>query len=340
MTVTKKHMMRKKKVTMSDIATAVGVSQPTVSAILNGSDSIKVAESTRIKVLNKAKEIGYLLKQPIGHSNTHPRIAFIVNVLNMHDPFINALSAANTRAWELDYIVTVFDYEEDEQLRQSIYSEIVESHYQGIIFASNTPKQNIMLGNIPPIPAVLLNCSSDEQRNIPAVIAADYLGGYRATEYLTTQKYQRIAMIAGEEWDESSIQRQRGYQQALINADIPVNHRWIVHGNWSVKQSYLKTLEILSQTPRPDAIFCASDLMAVGCYQAIAEKGLRIPDDVAVMGYDNQLLASELTPPLTTFDLPYDEMGRKAVDILCHSETEELLPFIKMEGEIYIRESA
>lgn len=339
MTATKKPI-HKKKVTMSDIATALGVSQPTVSAILNGSDSIRVAESTRTKVLNKAKEIGYSLKKTTGHGNTHPRIAFIVNVLNMHDPFINALSAVNTRAWELDYSVSIFDYEEDEQLKKSIYTEIVESNYQGIIFSSNTPKQNVILGDIPPLPTVLLNCSNNEGKAISSVIAADYLGGYRATEYLTARKYQRIAMISGEEWDECSIQRIRGYRQALVNADIHVNRHWIVHGNWSVKQSYLKTLEILSLEPRPDAIFCASDLMAVGCYQAIAEKGLRIPDDVAVMGYDNQLLASELTPPLTTFDLPYDEMGRKAVDILCQSPQEELLPLIKIEGDIYIRESA
>ena len=90
--------MRKKKVTMGDIATAVGVSQPTVSAILNGSDSIKVSDATRIKVLNKAKELGYALKQTIRHGNTHPRIALVVNSLNMHDPFINAISAAKARS--------------------------------------------------------------------------------------------------------------------------------------------------------------------------------------------------------------------------------------------------
>ena len=133
--------MRKKKVTMADIATAVGVSQPTVSAILNASDTIKVSEATKIKVLNKAKEIGYVLKQPIRHSNTHPRIALIVNSLNMHDPFINAISAAKTRAWELDYILTVFDFEEDEQLRKAILDEIMESGFKSIIYATNTPNR-------------------------------------------------------------------------------------------------------------------------------------------------------------------------------------------------------
>lgn len=147
-------------------------------------------------------------------------------------------------------------------------------------------------------------------------------------------------MVTGESWDESSNQRLRGFKQALINADRPINPRWIVEGNWSVKQSYLQTLDMLSEEQRPDAIFCASDLMAVGCYQAIASKGLRIPQDIAVIGYDNQLLASELTPTLSSIDLPYDEMARKAVEIVCHASDEEVLPIMKIEGDLFIRESA
>lgn len=332
--------MRKKKVTMADIAVAVGVSQPTVSAILNDSDTIKVSEATRIKVLNKAREIGYVLKQPVRHSNSHPRIALIVNSLNMHDPFINAISAAKTRAWELDNILTVFDYEEDEQLRQSILNEIIESGFKSIIYATNTPKTNLQLADLPQLPTVLLNCTGNQPDDITAVIPADYLGGYKATEHLIHKKYRHLAMVTGESWDESSNQRLRGFKQALINADIPIRNEWIVEGNWSVKQSYLQTLNLLESAEKPDAIFCASDLMAVGCYQAISAKGLRIPQDIALVGYDNQLLASELTPSLTSVDLPYDEMGRKAVEILCHACDEEILPVIKVEGDIYIRESA
>jgi len=331
--------MRKKKVTMGDIATAVGVSQPTVSAILNGSDSIKVSDATRIKVLNKAKELGYALKQTIRHGNTHPRIALVVNSLNMHDPFINAISAAKTRSWELDNLLVVFDFEEDEEMKQAIYSEIEEGNYQGMIFASNTPKSISPLDGAPAIPTVMLNCFCETPSVIPAVVAADFLGGYRATNYLISQNYHYIAMITGESWSESSIQRQKGYQQALVNADIPSHPDWIVEGNWSVKQSYLETLKLLELTPRPDAIFCASDLMAVGCYQAIAKKGLTIPNDIAIMGYDNQLLASELTPSLSSIDLPYDEMGRKAVELICKVPMEEALPLIKIEGELYVRES-
>lgn len=332
--------MRKKKVTMADIATAVGVSQPTVSAILNDSETIKVSESTRLKVLNKARELGYVLKQPVRHSSSHPKIALVVNSLNMHDPFINAISAAKTRAWELDYILSVFDYEEDEQLRKSVLNEVIEGGFQSVIYATNTPKTNLHVTDLPAIPTVLLNCTGNQSSEITAVIPADYLGGYKATEFLIQRKYRKLAMVTGESWDESSNQRLRGFKQALINADIPIRNDWIVEGNWSVKQSYLQMMNLLESSDRPDAVFCASDLMAVGCYQAICRKGLSIPRDIALIGYDNQLLASELTPMLTSVDLPYDEMGRKAVEILCRACEEEILPVIKVEGDIYIRESA
>ncbi|WP_428776422.1 LacI family DNA-binding transcriptional regulator [Vibrio sp.] len=330
--------MRKKKVTMLDIATAVGVSQPTVSVILNGSDSIKVSQETRDKVLAKADELGYQRKANVRHASHHRRIALLVNSINMHDPFINAITAAKVRAWELDILLVVYDYEDDELLKQAMLKEIQEGQYSALIYAANTPKQiddEPKLG----IPLLYLNCNNPESSvQSPAILTSDFIGGYRATEHLLQRGYKRIAMIGGERWSDSSIQRISGYRQALLNTDTPINDDWIVEGNWSVKQSFLETKKLLSQSPCPNAIFCASDLMALGVYQAVAEMGLRIPHDVAVMGYDNQLLASELTPSLSSIDLPYDEMGRMAVELAVGDHQTEL-QLIKVEGDLYPRES-
>lgn len=331
--------MRKKKVTMKDVAAAVGVSQPTVSIIINHSDSIKISEKTRKKVLNKAKELGYVLKTNRHQDITHPRIAFVVNNVNMHDPFMLAISAAKTRAWELGYLLVLFDFEEVESLKQAMLAEIVEGHYKGLIYASNSPKTVKHLEQLPDMPIVMLNCAPEMPSTIPVVACADYLGGYRATEHLIKRGYQYIAMIEGESWSEASILRRQGYQQALANADIPAQESWLVYGNWSVRQAYMETLKLLAQKRVPDAIFCASDLMAVGCYQAIAKKGLSIPKDIAVMGYDNQLLASELTPSLSSIDLPYDEMAKKAIEILCDEPVCENVSLFKIKGELYARDS-
>lgn len=331
--------MRKKKVTMKDIAVAAGVSQPTVSIIINNTNSIKISDKTRKNVLNKAKQLGYSVKANTRQDISYPRIAFVVNSLNMHDPFNIALSAAKIRAWELGYLLVLFDFEEIESLKKAMLFEVLEGNYKGLIYASNTPQTIEILRLFSDIPTVLLNCTAEIESNIQVVACADYLGAYHATEHLIARGYRDIAMLEGEGWSEASILRRKGYQQALANADIPAKKSLLVHANWSVKQAYRETIKLLELSSTPDSIFCASDLMAVGCYQAIAEKGLTIPRDIAVMGYDNQLLASELTPSLTSTDLPYDEMAKKAIEILCDKSATENISLFKIQGELYIRDS-
>ncbi len=324
---------------MLDIATAVGVSQPTVSVILNGSDNVKVSDETRDKVLKKAKELNYKFKSNVLHTQSHRRVALLTNNMNMHDPFINAITAAKVRAWELDAILTVLDYEDNDELKVSMLTAIENSGYDALIIASNMPSQ--IEGKIETnLPLVFLNCSNPiYQNDVPSILTSDFLGGYRAAEYLLDKGYQDIAMITGESWSDPSIQRLKGFRQALTNADVMVNENWIRPGNWSVKQSYLETENLLAGSQRPRAIFCASDLMAIGVYQAIAHHNLRIPEDIAVIGYDNQLLASELTPSLTSIDLPYDEMGRMAVETILSSTPPEVY-MMKVEGDLIPRESA
>lgn len=330
--------MRKKKVTMLDIATAVGVSQPTVSIILNGSDSVKISQETRDKVINKAKQLGYQMRTNVYHAKSHQRIALLVNSINMHDPFINAISAAKVRAWELDTLLVVYDYEDNDELKASMLDSILNGNFDALIYAVNTPAQ--VDDALPTsLPVLLLNCTNPAyQQQIPSVVTSDFLGGYRAAQHLIDRGYSDIAMITGESWSDSSIQRLKGFRQAMTNADLPVNEQWIKPGNWSVKQSYLETQSLLESERRPDAIFCASDLMALGAYQAISHRHLAIPDDIAVIGYDNQLLASQLTPSLSSVDLPYDEMGRLAVETLLSPTPPDIL-MMKIEGDLIPRES-
>ena len=329
--------MRKKNVTMLDIASAVGVSQPTVSVILNESKSIKVSEETRQRVFDKAREMGYKFRN-VDHSSKHQRIALVINSLNMHDPFINAISAAKIYAWERDALLCVFDYEDNEQLKQAYFEEIQRSQYCGVIFAANTPSE-IDISELCTAPKrVLLNCYDPNSDQIHALLPADSLGSYRACEHLIKAGYKNIAMISGEPWSMSSINRVKGFRQALANHDLFIDDDAIVAGNWSVKQAFKATQTLLSRSKRPDAIFCASDLMAIGIYQALADQGLRIPEDIAVLSYDNQLLASELTPALSSVDLPYDEMGRLSVEMILDKIPAEI-PLTRVEGELFLRDS-
>ena len=115
---------------------------------------------------------------------------------------------------------------------------------------------------------------------------------------------------------EASRQRLRGYRQALATADLPFDPDLLREGNWQPLSGYEATLALMALPSPPTAIFCANDLMAVGCYEALRELGLNIPSDVAVMGYDDREIAQHLHPPLSSVLLPHFEMGSVAAEIL------------------------
>lgn len=326
---------------MRDIASAAGVSQPTVSLVLNGSQSIKLADATKKKVLDAAEKLGYEHKRAVHAKGRPKKIALVINGLNHYDPFIEAVNAAREAAWQQDRVLVTFDYSNDKQLAKQIQAEIAQGEYDGLIYASSMTRAlspNIKVD----APTVFLNCYSKDDASQPAVLPADKLGAYKVTEHLLDQGYQRIGVICGEKWMEASTDRLNGYRQALINHDIIPDDTLVREGNWSLKEAHQQTLALLDMPNPPQAIFIGSDYMAIGCYQAIAERGLSIPGDIALVSYDNQQVASEFSPGLTSVELPYADMGRQSVEALLELVNKQSLmsPTLKVEGDVIIRASS
>lgn len=334
-------MSKKTKITMSHIAAKAGVSQSTVSLVLNGSYSIKLADDTREKVLRIAQEMGYVHKA-VERPVIREKIALIINGLINHDPFIEAVSAVQQAAWQHNKLLAIFDQENEPEHCIALEEEISGGGYQGVIYASCMTRQLAPMFHNLSIPMVMLNGYSPELPDVPCILPADKIGAYKATSHLLDQGYKQIAILAGELWMDAANDRIYGYRQALINHDICPDERYIQVTNWSLKEAYNKTLELLALTPQPEAIFCSSDYIALGCYQAILSQGLRIPDDIAVVGYDNQSISSELTPELSSVDLPYGEMGELALHTLLKITQQQPLLSLKMkvEGELVIRQSS
>ncbi|USD40607.1 LacI family DNA-binding transcriptional regulator [Vibrio sp. SCSIO 43135] len=331
-----------KKVTMSDIAASAGVSQSTVSLVLNGSTSVKIAEATQQKVLDTAESLGYKNKK-VAHALGRPKkVALVLNGLTSYDPFLDAVNAAREEAWANDFILVSFSYSHDEVLASKIESEINSGDYAGLIYASSMTRELEVQRVTTELPTVLLNCTSQTHTDTPSVLPADMIGAYKAVSHLTNQGYRRIAILSGESWMLASQQRVEGYRQALIDADIIPSPSYVLEANWSLKEAYEQTLTLLSAKQPPQAIFCCSDYMAMGCYQAIAEFGLKIPQDIAVVGYDNQQIASESFPALTSVELPYSDMGKRAIEFLmAQIEKQPLLSKRhKVEGELVVRHSS
>ncbi len=141
-------------------------------------------------------------------------------------------------------------------------------------------------------------------------------GAFTATSHLIEKGHRRIGFVNGEPWMDASIDRLGGYRRALANAGIPFDSTIVRNGDWLPLQGHRHTLDLIAQMSPPTAIFCANDLMAIGALEAAAQLGLRVPEDISIMGYDDQELARYTNPPLSTLVLPNYEMGRRAVDLL------------------------
>jgi LacI family transcriptional regulator len=169
------------------------------------------------------------------------------------------------------------------------------------------------------MPTVLLNCHGE--RRLHAIVPGEVTGGYTATRYLLSKGHGRIGFVNGEPWMEASSDRLKGYRQALAAEGIPFDAELVRNGDWLPLQGYQRSLELLRLAKPPSAIFCANDLMAMGALQAVRECGRRVPEDISVMGYDDQELARYTDPPLSTLVLANYEMGRKAAELLIDMAT-------------------
>jgi LacI family transcriptional regulator len=173
-------------------------------------------------------------------------------------------------------------------------------------------------------------------------VPGEVAGGFSATNYLTSLGHRRIGFINGEPWMDAAIDRLKGYKQALATADIAFDESLVRDGDWLPLRGYEAALELLSLENRPSAIFCGNDLMAIGVMEAAAERGLSVPGDLSVMGYDDQELARYTHPPLSTLVLPNYEMGQKAaellIDVAFHGK--QLKPMtMKIDGPLVTRSS-
>jgi LacI family transcriptional regulator len=175
-------------------------------------------------------------------------------------------------------------------------------------------------------PAILLDCFCAD-RSLPSVVPDEVQGGRTATEVLLNKGHRRIGFLNSVDPIPAAFGRLEGYKQALQAYDIPFDEKLIRFHVTGSRGGYLGTLELMQLREPPTAIFCFKDLMAIGVYEALRSLGLSIPEDVAVMGFDNQeLIAAQLFPPLSTMQLPHYHMGKWALEYLLEHTGQSLPP--------------
>lgn len=310
-----------KRATMVDVAQRAGVSQATVSLVLNGVSNPRVSEVTRSRVVEAAEALGYR-KGPRHNVPEHrrPVIGLLLDEVSTTPFAMPFIEGARDEAALQDILIATFCTRSDPKIESAALDLLQELNVIGILYTTLTTRQIVVPERLNDIPTVLVNCYENHRRH-PSVVPGDIAGGHAATEALLKAGHRRIAHLKGEDWIEAARDREKGYRQALTTWDVPVDEDLVLMGGWTVNGGRELTLKLLDRKDPPTAIFCFNDRMAVGAYDAIKSRGLRVPEDISVVGFDDEDLASYMVPPLSTVLLPHDEMARWAVGVLLdHNE--------------------
>ncbi|MBP7002528.1 MAG: LacI family DNA-binding transcriptional regulator [Amaricoccus sp.] len=328
---------------MIDVAARAGVSQTTVSLVLNNTRGSRIGATTRSRVREAARELGYALPRgpvpPAGHAGAR-RIGFIADEISTDPWCALQLDAVREKAWEAGMTVVAGVSHSDAGLEARLLDDLMREPLAGLVYATIlTRRVRLPSARLLEAPTVLLNCLLPDH-SLPSVTPAEFLGGHAATMALVRAGHRRIAHIAGQSWTDASRDRLKGYRRALAEHGIGFDPELVRPGNWEPPTGYQHTRDLMALADPPTAIFVANDMMAVGAYDALKELGLRIPQDVSVVGYDDREIAQFMRPPLTTVTLPHYEMGRQAVEVLAEGlRRGGAQPQIKVECTLVERQS-
>ena len=330
-----------KRVTMQDIANEVGVSKTTVSFVLNDTPNRSIPQGTRDRVLTAAQNLGYV-QQLKNQSNTiglvvrrpSGRLGQAVHALEVMQGLTSVLES-------FGFQVTLHEVPEDSDFS---YQTWVKQNNFAAIAIDNVLKKDVdQLKQL----AQETNIISISQCNIPGVAYVDVdnvRGAYIGVDYLLRLGHQRIGMINYASLDHLiSIYRFMGYQQALLQHDVRLDEALVSYANFTSESGQVAMDELLDRLNEPpSAVFVASDIVAAGAMQAVRERGLRIPDDISFVSFNDVAFSRYLTPPLTTGTRPAYQIGVVAGEMLIDTlkNNAPLDRSILMDSELMIRESA
>lgn len=339
-------MMNKKRPTMGDVARLSGVSQTTVSFVINDVPNANISEKTRAAVLKAVKQLGYTPNaMAIGLRTSQSRVIGLVTDEIATTPFAGQIvQGAQDAARKTQRLLMLMNSGQDATIEDEEIGILLSRQVDGIIFA--TMRHRIIEPSrlLYQIPSVLLNCR-DLDNTLPSVFPDEFLGGYQATEALLQKNHRCIGMINTSETVPASQLREKGFRQALTDYGIPVEDEMIVYGeDGTAKHGYDGVKTLFSRYEHMTAFFCFNDRVAMGAYDALRQLQRRIPQEVAVIGFDNyEVIAANLHPQLTTMQLPHYEMGRWAVETILQisQSTEEQgpSPQVKLPCPLVMRNS-
>ncbi|ELY2741931.1 ribose operon transcriptional repressor RbsR [Cronobacter turicensis] len=303
---------------MKDVARLAGVSTSTVSHVIN-KDRF-VSEAIRLRVEDAIRTLNYApsaLARSLKLNQTRT-IGMLITASS--NPFFSELVRGVERScFERGYSLVLCNTDGDEQRMNRNLETLLQKRVDGLLLLcteTHQPSPAIMK-RYPAIPTVMMDWSPFDGDS-DVIQDNSLLGGDIATRYLIDKGYTRIACVTGPLDKTPARLRLEGYRAAMQWAGLPVAEGYEVIGDFEFAGGLRAMQSLLALPEPPQAVFMGNDAMAVGAYQALYQAGLRIPQDIALVGYDDIELASYMTPPLTTIHQPKDELGELAIDVLIH----------------------
>jgi LacI family transcriptional regulator len=320
------------KVTIRDVAQRAGVSVATVSRVFNSSGPVR--EETRRRIREVADELRYV-PDAAARSLTMRRTGAIGVILpDLHGEFFSeVIRGIDQTARQQDHHLLVSSSHDD---RREIEAAVqaMRGRVDGLILMSPDLDALALAANLPEsLPVVLLNCAV-EGTAFDALNVDNYGGASAVVRHLVARGHRRVGIINGAERNYDAQERRRGYHDALAAAGIEVDASLEVAGNFTEEAGYDGARALLAGSVRPTAIVAANDSTAIGALSALREDGVRVPEDVAVVGFDDIPLARYMSPPLSSVRVPIFELGARAtaklLDALTtksqHQRRQDLLP--------------
>ena len=327
-------------VTLHELAKAAGCSVSTISRALTDSDH-RVNDVTKERILALADQMGYHPNITARGLKTDRTFTIGLVVYNIASPFTPILIRGIQEYLKLhNYFSIIISTDWDSELESAAVHQLISRSIDGIIFVESwrdESNKSLDLANKPYV--FVYRLFNGTYAN--SVLLDDRYGARLAVEHLVNLGHRRIALINGPHGWNSSIERRAGYQDVLAQYGISFDPALVAEGTWEVQSGNPAVKKFLELPDRPTAIFAANDLMALGAIYAIQDAGLGVPEDVAVVGYDDREIASLSKPTITTVCPPSFEMGKLAAQLMLDrlENQNEMQDPIRVQGKLIIRES-
>ena len=303
---------------IKDLAERIGLSVTTVSRVLNGkSDEYRISKNTKTKVLNAASEFHYSPNRIARGLKLEKTETIGLIIPDISNPFFSSIAKIiELESYRFGYSLILCDSQDDIYTENELINLLCERKVDGIILApvglNGNHIQGLLQKNIP----VVVIDRYFPGTAIPYITTDNYQGAFMATEYFIGCGHHRIACIQGLKGITSSTERVNGYRDALKKHKLPVDKSLICGNDFGEENGYLQTLLLLNRNDLPTAIFALGNLISLGMLRAIYEKGLRIPEDVSVITFDEQPYSAFLRSPMTTIEQPREKIAKVAVNVL------------------------